>query len=73
MLACKLKMMLSRLDCNDVKVVCGGDSGIALGYLVLTKVILYCCILSQFVRRTQNLDKTAVSMIVLFKQFQLPL
>ena len=71
MLACK--MMLSRLDCNDVKVVCGGDSGIALGYLVLTKIILYCCILSQFVRRTQNLDKTAVSMIVLFKQFQLPL
>ena len=66
-------MMLSRLDCNDVKVVCGGDSGIALGYLVLTKIILYCCILSQFVRRTQNLDKTAVSMIVLFKQFQLPL
>ena len=65
--------MLSRLDCNDVKVVCGGDSGIALGYLVLTKIILYCCILSQFVRRTQNLDKTAVSMIVLFKQFQLPL
>ena len=66
-------MRLSRLDCNDVKVVCGGDSGIALGYLVLTKIILYCCILSQFVRRTQNLDKTAVSMIVLFKQFQLPL
>ena len=65
--------MLSRLDCNDVKVVCGGDSGIALGYLVLTKIILYCCILSQFVRRTQNLDNTAVSMIVLFKQFQLPL
>ena len=66
-------MRLSRLDCNDVKVVCGGDSGIALGYLVLTKIILYCCILSQFVRRTQNLDKTAVSMNVLFKQFQLPL
>ena len=34
-------MRLSRLDCNDVKVVCGGDSGNALGYLVLTKIILY--------------------------------
>ena len=40
---------------ESIKVVCRGDSGIA-EYLVLTKIILYCCILSQFVRRTQNLD-----------------